>query len=323
MASAKPPFDPQLQVALSAMPSGDITPDAIPALRDIQNAAATLEITLKDEPFTHVQHTAHGPNGPVTISLFSPTQPSRSKLRPAFYHMHSGGMICGNRFTFFKDPLRWAKAAGAVAITVEYRLAPEHPWPAPMLDCWAGLQYVAEHAAELGIDSARLMVTGQSAGANLATQMAVMARDKGGPKLCGLLLDSGMFDDRHESSAINQYVTEGTWTRGSNVTAWTAYLGDRAGKPSLDPLAAVGRISDLSGLPPAFISVGSAEGFRDENVDLAKKLWAGGVQCELHVWPGGYHCFDSIMPDADVSKASIAARVAWAKRVLAGPAAKL
>jgi len=323
MAPNKPAYDPELAVVLEAFPAGDITPESIPALRKMQNDAANLEITLSgNEPFTHQEKTFTGPNGPVTISLFYPKNKATTP-RPAIYHMHSGGMICGNRFTFFKDPLRWSKAAGAVAITVEYRLAPENPFPAGLNDCYAGLQYVAEHAAELGLDADRLMVSGQSAGANLAAAVAIMARDRKGPKLCGMLLDCGMYDDRGKTASINQYVKDGTWTRGSNETAWTAILGSQVGKTNVDPLAAVARQTNLGDLPPAYLSVGSAEGFRDENVELAKKIWAAGGQAEVHVWPGGYHCFDMLAPDAAISKACIQAKVDWARKTLNEPLSKL
>lgn len=319
----KPPFDPELAPALP--PPGDITPEAIEPLRKVQNELGTLEIALAGEPFTHQERTVPSPGGPVTLSIFTPKDDGYppGKPRPAIYHMHSGGTICGNRFTFVKEPLHWAKVAGAICISVEYRLAPENPYPAALDDCWAGVKWVAAHASELGIDPERLLVTGQSAGANLAAAVAILARDSKGPKLCGQLLDCGMFDDRMTTPSINQFVSEGTWTRGSNVTAWNAILAGKAGRDDVSHLAAVSRATDLAGLPPAFVSVGSAEGFRDEDVDFAKKLWVAGVQTELHVWPGAYHCFDSIVPDAAVSKASIAAKTAWVRKMFGEPAAKL
>lgn len=321
----KPPYDSELEPILAAFPPGDITADAIPGLRQVQNDAATLEITLKDEPFTHEERTIQGPGGPIILSIFRPKDDGHpsDKPRPGIYQMHSGGMICGNRFTFVKDPLRWAKATGAIVVTVEYRQAPEHPFPAPVVDCWAGLKWVGENLGALGIDPDRLLVTGQSAGANLAAAMAILARDNKGPKLCGQLLDTGMLDDRMDTVSMNQFVSDGTWTRGSSVTAWTAYLGDKRGKDDVSHLAAVMRLKDASNLPPAFLSCGSSEGFRDENLDYAKKLWAAGTQAELHVWPGGYHCFDLIYGDAVVSKQSLDTRTAWVKKRFAAPAAKL
>lgn len=322
----KPPYDEELAAALAAFPPGDITPEAIPALRKMQEENGTLELAIAGQPFTHQERTVPGPAGPVTLSFFYPQDlRSPNTARPAIYQVHSGGVICGTRFTFINEPLRWAKANGAICITVEYRLAPEHPYPAALDDCWAGLKWVGEHASELGIDPERIIVTGQSAGGGLAAALAIKARDNNGPKIRGQLIDCGMLDDRMTSSSVNQYTADGTWTRGSNVTAWNAILGDKAGKDGVSILAAVNRATpkDLEGLPPALVAVGSAEGFRDENVDYAKKLWAAGVVAELHVWPGGYHCFDQIMPDVPVSKASLEAKAAWVKKMLSEPTAKL
>lgn len=316
----KPPYDPELAPLLNAFPPGDLTTEAIPALRKAQDEAATLENILAGEPFTHKELTIPGPNGPVTLSIFHPKDGQQtSSTRPAIYHMHSGGMICGNRSTGFKDCLRWGRATGAICIAVEYRLAPEHMFPVGVEDCYAGLQWVGAHLGELGIDPRRLLVAGQSAGGNLATCVAIMARDRGGPKICGQLLDCAMLDDRQETNSSKQFVGEGTWSRGSNEMAWAANLGPNRATRDLPRYAVAAREKDLSGLPPAFICVGSSEVFRDEDVAYAQRLWAAGVQAELHVWPGGYHCFDMLMPDAAVSKASIDTRVAWVKKIFEKP----
>lgn len=319
----KPPYEPEFAAFLDALPGPkDILPDAIPALREALNAGSTLETTLSgDEPFTHQERTVPGPHGPVTLSIFHPNTPSsRRSGSPAIYYTHSGGVISANRFMGFKDVLSWGRDVAAVCVTVEYRLAPEHPFPIPLDDCYAGLEWVWRHVAELGIDPDRLMLAGQSAGGNLATAMAMMARDRDdGPRICAQLLDSPMLDDRMETVSARQFVGEGSWSRGSNETAWAAYLGDAVGTDGLSPLAAPARATDLSRLPPAFICAGSAELFRDESVEYAHKLWAAGVQAELHIWPGGFHLFDLLVPEHPISKASIEARRAWVRKMLAKP----
>lgn len=310
----KPPYDPELAPLLQAFPQGDIPASGIPALRKAQEDAANLEMTLTGEPFTHEERTVPGPNGPVTLSIFYPDgKTDRRKPGPGIYHMHSGGLICGNRFTGFKDCLRWGKATGAVCIGVEYHLAPEHRFPVAVEDCYAGLKWVGEHLGQLGIDPARLLIAGQSMGGNLAACVAVIARDRGGPLLCGQLIDAGMLDAGMETNSSRQFVEEGTWSRGTNEMALDQIFGSGQRSAGAYGMALAGK--DLSDLPPAFVCVGSAELFRDENVAYAQKLWAAGVQAELHVWPGGYHCFDMLMPDAKVSKASIDARTAWVKRI--------
>ncbi|KPM35697.1 hypothetical protein AK830_g10881 [Neonectria ditissima] len=317
----KPPYEPEFAAFLEALPGPkDFPPELIPALRDAQNAAATLKSTLAGEPFTHEERSVPGPHGPVALSICRPTDaaPSRSGS-PAIFYAHSGGMICGNRFTGFKSVLRWGREVGAVCITVEYRLSPEHPFPAPLDDCYAGLTWVGEHLAELGIDPKYLMLAGQSAGGNLAAAMAMLARDRNGPSICAQLLDSPMLDDRMETNSSHQFVGEGSWSRGSNVTAWTAYLGSSAGTPDVSPLAAPSRATSMAGLPPAFICAGSAELFRDESIEYAQKLWAAGVQVDLHIWQGGFHLFDMLVPDHPGSKGSIETRAAWVRRVLTKP----
>lgn len=320
----KVPYDPELATVLAAIPSPpDFLPEHIGLLRDAQNAAANAEITLANEPFTHEERSVPGPHGPVTLSIFRPTDAFSSPGgRPCIYHIHMGGMICGNRFSGMKGVLHWGRETGAVCIAVEYRLSPEHPFPVPMEDSYAGLKWVGENAKELGINPEYLMIAGQSAGGNLATSLAMLCRDRNGPKLCAQLLDSPMLDDRMETNSSHQYVGEGSWSRGSNKMAWDAYLGASVtGTSKVSHLAAPARAEDVSNLPPAFICAGSAEIFRDEAVAYAQKLWAAGVQAELHVWPGGWHCFDMLVPDHPVSKLSIETRAAFARRVLKMPKA--
>ncbi|KAF4997762.1 hypothetical protein FDECE_11984 [Fusarium decemcellulare] len=317
----KPPYEPGFAAFLAALPTpSDILPEHIPGVRTAQDEAATLKTTLANEPFTHEERAVPGPNRPVTLSIFRPISSThRRSGRPAIYYTHSGGMICGNRFTGFKDVLRWGRETDAVCITVEYRLSPEHPYPVPLEDCYAGLVWVSEHAEELGINPKQLIAAGQSAGGNIATAMAMLARDRKGPKICAQLLDSPMLDDRMDTNSSHQFVHEGSWSRVSNETAWDAYLGSSRGKSDVSPYAAPSRATDVSGLPPAFISAGSSEVFRDECVAYAQKLWAAGVQAELHVWPGGFHLYDMLVPDDPVSRGSIEARAAWVRRILREP----
>lgn len=224
-------------------------------------------------------------------------------------------MIIGCRFVGIEDYLQYVEQNDAVVVAVEYRLAPENPDPAPVSDCYAGLLWTAANAAELGIDLERLLICGASAGGGLSAGVALMARDKKGPKLVGQLLCYPMLDDRNDSLSSQQYVDEGVWSRGSNAFGWKQLLGDRAGKEGVSIYAAPARATDLSGLPNTFIDVGSAEVFRDEDIAYASRLWAVGVQAELHVWPGGYHAAENMAPGTDYSKKVKATRLAWMKRV--------
>ena len=222
----------------------------------------------------------------------------------------------GDNRTGMADLLDWAQELQLVVVSVEYRLAPEDPHPAPVEDCYAGLVWTAEHADELGIDPDRIIIAGASAGGGLAAGVALLARDRGGPALAAQALLCPMLDDRNNTPSSRQMAGLGVWDQTSNNTGWSALLGADCGGPDVSKYAAPARETDLSGLPPAFIDVGSAETFRDEDVAYASGIWQAGGVAELHVWPGGFHGFDVMAPQAAVSQAAKAARVGWLRRIL-------
>lgn len=200
----------------------------------------------------------------------------------------------------------------AVFVSVEYRLAPEHPDPAPVEDCYASLVW----AAELGFDPTKLVISGGSAGGGLAAGTSLLARDRGGPPLAAQVLIYPMIDDRNETVSSHQIDGTGVWDRGSNDTGWDALLGDRRKTDQVSIYAAPARATDLSNLPPTFIDVGTSEVFRDEDVAYASAIWASGGHCELHVWTGGFHGYDSMAPFAALSIATQDARLNWLRRTL-------
>jgi len=200
-----------------------------------------------------------------------------------------------------------------VAATVEYRLAPEHPHPAPVEDCHAALVWFHGQAAALGVDPARLAVMGGSAGGGLSAGVALLARRRASVALAGQVLLCPMIDDRNVTPSSYGYPDGTTWTRPLNLLGWECLLADTDPVP---PEAAPAREGDLSGLPPAFIEVGSAEMFRDEDIDYARRLWWAGVDCELHVWSGGFHGFDVFAPDSALARAARDARRSWLRRTL-------
>lgn len=225
-------------------------------------------------------------------------------------------MIMLNRFYGVDSPLRWTSETGAIVVSVEYRLAPENPHPAPVNDSYAGLQWVSEHVHELGIDATRIMIMGQSGGGGIAAGVALMCRDRNGPKLCAQLLVCPMLDDRNITVSSRQYVDDGSWSRDSSIMAWNAVLDGKAGTEDVSVYAAPARAEDLSGLPNTFIDVGSAEVLRDENVAFASRLWAAGVQADLHVYGGGFHAF-WLTPGARLTTTALAVQTQWVKNVLA------
>jgi acetyl esterase/lipase len=246
--------------------------------------------------------------------VFTPR--GKSATGAGIYHLHPGGFIIGDRYSGIENVLDYALEHGAVVVSVDYRLAPEHPDPAPIEDAYAGFVWTAAHADELGIDPDRILLAGMSAGGGLAAGVALLARDRQGPRAMAQLLMSPMLDDRDETVSTLQYSGIGPWTREANRTGWNALLGARRGTDAVSEYAAPARAAELSGLPPAFVDVGSAEVFRDEDVAYATALWAAGVQAELHVWAGGFHIFDGAAPTAALSQAALAARAAWVRRIL-------
>jgi acetyl esterase/lipase len=314
----RPPYDPELEAVLAAVAAQlpeSVTPDVIPLLRQF-NPPPPSEELLKSQGLTHREVTVTGYQGTdIIVSVFA--RDDHTTAGPGVFHIHGGGMMAGNRFTTIEAMLEWVKKFDAVCLSGEYRIAPEFPDPFPVEDCYAALVWTVEHANELGIDPARILIAGASAGGGLSAGTALLARDRKGPALLAQVLLCPMLDDRNETVSSYQVDGErGVYDRTANFTGWGALLGSRRGTDDVTIYAAPARATDLSGLPPAFIDVGSAEVFRDEAVAYASQIWADGGIAELHVWPGGYHGFDVWAPDAVLSQAAVAAREAWAARVL-------
>ncbi|MGQ4362154.1 alpha/beta hydrolase fold domain-containing protein [Streptomyces sp. SAS_272] len=204
----------------------------------------------------------------------------------------------------------------AVVVSVEYRLAPDHPDPAPVEDCYAGLVWMAKNADELGIDPERLLIAGVSGGGGLAAGTALLARDRAFPRLSHQILICPMLDDRFETHSSRMVDREGVWDRHSNLYAWTSVLGERRGGLDVSQYAAPARAEDLSRLPRTYIDTGSAEGFRDEILSYAGRLSEAGVSVDLHMWGGAFHGFDMSVDHATVSRASSATREEFIRRAL-------
>lgn len=316
--ATRPPFDPELAGVLTVLHEqlpASVTPDMIEPMRSAAVTPPIEQILALRPELTHREMTVPGYDGAeLAVSIFATLQ--HTGQGPGFFHTHGGGMIIGDRFLGIDVMLDWVERYDGVCVSVEYRLAPEFPDPYPVEDCYAALVWTAEHAEELGIDPARLLIAGGSAGGGLAAGTALLARDRQGPELVGQVLMYPMLDDRNDTVSSHQIVGEGVWDRISNETGWHALLGDRVGTEDVSIYAAPARAKDLSGLPPTFIDVGTAEVFRDEAVAYASTLWASGAVAELHVWPGGFHGFDVMVPHAALSRAMTTTRTAWVERLL-------
>lgn len=315
---ARPEFDPELKAGLAVVGGvfpPTITPDLISFMRR-SYASPPIEDTLRGRAIERSEHTIAGHRGDaIGVSVLRPA--GVEGPRPGVIFVHSGGLMFGDRFSGADLVLDWVDKLGSVLVAIEYRLSPEFPDPYPREDCYAALEWVGSSAERLGIRRDRLLVAGASSGGGLAAGMALAARDRGGPRLCGQVLDYPMLDDRGVTVSTGQFDGVGVWDRISNETGWTALLGDARGGPDVSPYAAPARATDLSGLPPAFIDVGAAEIFRDESIAYADQIWAAGGDAELHVWAGGFHAFDIFAPHTVLGRGMIRTRDAWVEKILA------
>ncbi|MDF2830832.1 MAG: nlhH 1 [Mycobacterium sp.] len=300
------PYDRALEAPILAYLSA--APHAEPPARQLIDAATNgTSVTAED-------HLVPGPDGgpPVEITIFRDGAHEDHSL-PLVYYLHGGGLIAGTRGRV-AALLTAMAATGVAAATAEYRLAPKASFADAVEDSYAGIVALHATATELKLDPDRFVVGGASAGGGLAAAVAITARDRRGPRLAGLLLDSPMLDDRNDTVSAHQFATGGIWSREQNVSAWAAALGEPADPRRGLPPA---RATSFAGLPPTCVSVGSAELFRDEAVSFAERIWRDGGQAELHVWAGACHAFEALSPGSAIAGAARRGREDWLARTLA------
>ena len=302
-----------LDQLLTFLPGGfNAIPDIVARRETSAQLLAAVEVPPNPN-VTHEDRAVPGPQGApdITVRIYRPV--NASGTLPGIYFIHGGGMILGSVEGEHAVAEQVCEQVGAVVVSVEYRLAPEHPHPAQSEDCYAGLVWMANNAAELGFDPDRLAVYGGSAGGGLTIAMVLLARDRGFPAIKFQMPIYPMIDDTNETASSNEVTDIGVWDRAGNIEAWQWYLGD--GKP--DQYAAPTRAEDLSGLPPAFIDVGTVDMFRDEDIAFATRLMQAGVPTELHVNPGAYHASEVLAPQAELSRRIWDRRFAALRRALA------
>ncbi|QGN53199.1 alpha/beta hydrolase [Novosphingobium sp. Gsoil 351] len=239
----------------------------------------------------------------IELYCFDPN-PGTQK-RAALFHIHGGGMVLGTAKDMQFGPSAMAAALQIPVVSVEYRLAPETPFPGPQQDCLDGLAWMASAAEGLGIDPARIAIIGESAGGGLAAATALMARDTDGPKLAAQVLVYPMLDHRTGGAACrwnNRSTGEWVWTRHSNRFGWEALRGDYAAEDARKGWFSPALADNLAGLPPTLLLTGSLDLFFDEDLDYARRLVDAGVPVELHSYPGAIHAFNMVA-EAAISQA--------------------
>lgn len=312
----RPALDPELQDLLADMPlMSRLSPEVLAQLRRMPSPP--VDSLTAHRRVDRREFTVPAEDGtPLPMSVFSLASLDRSTAAPCIYWLHGGGMVMGDRFSQVDIPLEWLDTFGAVVASVDYRLAPEATGTTLVEDCYQGLLWISGHAEELGIDPARIVVAGASAGGGLAAGVTLMARDLGTPAIAAQMLICPMLDHRNTTVSSRQYSGgPGVWTREMNAFAWRAVLGDRTDE-EVSPYVSPALADDLSSLPATYVDTGSAEVFRDEDTDYATRIWAAGGQAELHVWAGGFHGFDALYPQARISATARRTRTDWLARLL-------
>jgi len=286
---------PELREALGYFPDLDFSA-GVAAIRGNFPERPRMPLPPELEAVTCTEHRIPGHGGApgVRVLHYAPPAPATAP-RAAILHIHGGGYIVGNPEINDSANRALVAALGCVVVSVDYRLAPECTWPGALHDCYAALQWLHDEAGALGIDRTRIAVTGESAGGGHAAALALYARDRrradpAAPAIAFLLLDAPMLDDRTGTTADpHPHTGHFVWTPDKNRFGWTALLGVAAGSAQVPAAAVPARATDLSGLPPTYISVGALDLFLEESLDWTRRLSRAGVAVELHVIPGAYH----------------------------------
>ncbi len=297
-------YDPTVEAQAALFPHHDIS-DAVGTRATIkamdEEAAANGVVRPTDPRVEEIERLIPGPAGApdVPIRIYMPKD--RRQAGPGFVNFHGGGFIMGDLEIEHPRCLIMAAEGGAVAVGVDYRLAPEHPFPAGVEDCYAALQWVAANAAALKIDPTRITIGGGSAGGNLTAAVALMARDRGGPTVAFQMLFYPVIDDRCETASMKNSAGLYIWDGQNSLDMWNQYIGKERG--TVSPYAAPARAEDLAGLPPAYMMTCEHDPLRDEAILYAMRLMAAGVPVELHNYPGTVHAFDFLTPSEIATRA--------------------
>ncbi|XKK42261.1 alpha/beta hydrolase [Nocardiopsis sp. ARC36] len=298
-------MDPELEAFVTLFPSNDVA-DPVTARANYSRLAASAPVP--DTTGMEIEDRTVPADPDVPVRIYRP-----SRATGALVWLHGGGWTMGDLDTEHHWAARIARGSDAVVVSVGYRLAPEHRFPAALDDAYAVLAWVSEHAAELGTDTGRIAVGGHSSGGCLAAAVALRARDQQGPPIRFQLLNQPSLDDRQETWSARNF-TDTPWaTRDVIAAAWGNYLG----AAPATPYAAPARAADLSGLPPAHIATGELCPNRDEDIAYGLRLLQAGVSVELHQWPGTFHGSQAVL-SADVSQRQIAEIGEALRRALAG-----
>lgn len=298
-------MDPELEAFAALLPKPDIS-DVVAARAQQDQMAEALDPALMAR--LEIEDRRVG-DTQVPVRVYRPK--AESEL-PALLWIHGGGFALGSIETTHVIAALLADLAGALVVSVGYRLAPEHPFPAGLDDCYGALRWLAGEAAELGVDRDRIAIGGPSAGGGLAAGLALRARDEGGPAICYQLLLIPELDDRLDTPSMKAFTDTPGWNRPNAVLSWQYYLN---GAKEVSPYAAPARATDLSGLPPAYVTTAELDPLRDEGIRYALRMLQAGVPVELHQYAGTFHG-SQLISEASISKRQSAETITVLRRAL-------
>ncbi|MGI3781766.1 MAG: alpha/beta hydrolase [Janthinobacterium lividum] len=316
-------LDPELAVVVAQVPVVDLSD--VPAARAALAELYALINTAEPNPrVSHSDHQAPGRDGnpDVKVRVFRPADvPASAELLPCVYWTQGGGYV----LTAPDLDDQWCEglvdAHRCVVVSVDWRRAPEHPFPAAAEDCYAGLAWVVDSSRDLGVDARRIAIAGHSSGGGSTAGLALLVRDRAEFSVAHAMLIYPMIDDTDTTRSSQTVTDPQVWNRTNNEIGWRSYLGDTYGTDSVSPYAAPARMTELGGLPPTSILTGDLDLFVDEDVTYAQRLMHAEVPTELHVYPGAHHGFDRQVPTAAVSRQVFADRDAILARVFNPPSA--
>jgi triacylglycerol lipase len=295
-------IDPQIAPMLDVFPDYQFSDDHIVEIRK-KMAAMMREMAAPplDGVLVSQQVIDIGGYG-LRLVIYTPENNDNAK-KAALLHIHGGGYVVGSPEDFDWRNQVLCQQLGVLVVSVDYRLAPEHPFPRPLEDCYAALKWLFLNAAALAVDDRRIAIYGESSGGGLAAALAILARDRREVQVSFQVLIYPMLDDRTSAgnNEPNPFAGEFVWTHARNYYGWKSLLGVEPGGEQVSPYAAAARLASPGGLPPTYICVGAIDLFVDENIAYAHHLLRAGVPTELHVYPGGFHGFDTVV-DSDISK---------------------
>lgn len=311
-------YDPELAAMLEVLPdvSLDIS-DLAQARVGFAEMIDMLNVDIDSSGVAVTDRAIPGPEGAPQVPVRIYTPEGIAQAGPGLLYIHGGGFVIGDLESEHGMCITLCRDLGIVVVSVDYRLAPETPYPGALEDCYSTLQWIGDNAGELHIDATRLGIFGQSAGGGLSAATVLLSRDRQGPQLCFQYLGIPELDDRLETPSMQGFVDTPMWNRPNAELSWDFYLGDsyQRGAQDLPYHAAPARCTDLSGLPPAYISTMEFDPLRDEGVLYALKLMQAGVATELHSFPGTFHG-SSLFTTAQVSQRESAEMMAVLRRGL-------